>query len=362
MRRLAGRRSEQNRVVAVVDGLDADAVLHAAASGVVAGELAEGALGHLVVGVDVALERNLGVCRDGQAGDAPPYDRHALSDYRTRPLVFAHAVGRVRRSHGKEQRMPAGHEHDRAGLAAVPVLFDDARAVVRGRDVGGDGVPVVHHRAVGAEVDPAGVRVGVDVDAAGADVAPAVVRVPERDRKARDIHVVAFKVVFKYRPVVDIFHGEVLRAPGDLLHDAGDGAQHGEVVALCVNAERRAEGRRVEHRAAQDAIARGIALEAAEEQRRALPLAVELRECADLGVERRAVDGFELTGGVYFGEKCSQIEGIFHIIHLFSPPRPPRAGISASAARIAAAPCRRCGLSARRGCGPRYKRSASAAR
>ena len=61
---------------------------------------------------------------------------------------------------------------------------------------------VVDHHAVGAAVEPAGVGVARDVVAAGADIAPAVVRVPQRRGEFRDVDVVALEHVLEDRPVV----------------------------------------------------------------------------------------------------------------------------------------------------------------
>src|SRR5439155_7416062 len=68
VRRLIRRSSEQDRIVPVVDRLNVDDRLLARTAGVVAGPLAERALHEPGVRRSEALDHNLGVGRDRQAG------------------------------------------------------------------------------------------------------------------------------------------------------------------------------------------------------------------------------------------------------------------------------------------------------
>ena len=82
-----------------------------------------------------------------------------------------------------------------------PLVALDA-AVLAGRDVDVHARLVLHHAAVGAEVDPALVRVLGHHQAARADVASAVQLVDERHRKLEQVDVVALEDVLHHRPGV----------------------------------------------------------------------------------------------------------------------------------------------------------------
>ncbi len=74
-------------------------------------------------------------------------------------------------------------------------------AVLARRNIEADGVAVVHHHPVGSEIDPLLFRIPGDVEASGADVAAAVVRVPLRRRQLQHVHVVAHHHVLEDRTV-----------------------------------------------------------------------------------------------------------------------------------------------------------------
>jgi hypothetical protein len=66
----------------------------------------------------------------------------------------------------------------------------------------------VDHDPVGAAIDPALVGIARDVEAAGADIAPAVGGMPFRRRKPGEIDRLAGQDVFEDRAVRDIFGGD----------------------------------------------------------------------------------------------------------------------------------------------------------
>ena len=74
-------------------------------------------------------------------------------------------------------------------------------AVVAGRHQDADRVPVVHLRPVGAGVEPVLVRVAGDRIGAGADVASAVLLMPDRGGEFEHVDVVARHDVLEHRPV-----------------------------------------------------------------------------------------------------------------------------------------------------------------
>src|SRR6185503_10586003 len=89
----------------------------------------------------------------------------------------------------------------RAGLALAPVLLPDLPAVLAGRNPEAHAIRAVHHRAVGAAVDPALLRVAHDHEVVGADIAPAVVLVEQGRRELQNVYV-GFDYVLKNGPVL----------------------------------------------------------------------------------------------------------------------------------------------------------------
>src|SRR5262249_55993978 len=85
------------------------------------------------------------------------------------------------------------------------VVVVDLGGVVGGGDGEGGGLGVVDHHAIGAAVDPALVGIAGDVEAAGANVAAAVGRVPFRRGEGGDVDVVSGHDVLENRTVVDVF-------------------------------------------------------------------------------------------------------------------------------------------------------------
>ena len=69
------------------------------------------------------------------------------------------------------------------GLPLRPPFAPDDVAVLAGLDEHAERLLVVHHDAIGAEIDPVAVEILGDDEAFGADVVAAVVRVPFRRRK-----------------------------------------------------------------------------------------------------------------------------------------------------------------------------------
>ena len=76
--------------------------------------------------------------------------------------------------------------------------------MLAGRDVKARGLRIVDHDAIGAAVDPALVRIASDIEAAGADVAAAVARVPFGRRKGGDIDLLAGHDVLENWAIADV--------------------------------------------------------------------------------------------------------------------------------------------------------------
>jgi hypothetical protein len=76
-------------------------------------------------------------------------------------------------------------------------------AVVSRRNVKRQGVAVVYHHAVPAQVDPALFGIAADGHIKGANIAAAVPLMPEWNRQRQQIDRLALKNVFHQRPRVD---------------------------------------------------------------------------------------------------------------------------------------------------------------
>src|SRR5581483_1633576 len=80
------------------------------------------------------------------------------------------------------------NHRDRTAFAAVPIFPGDDGAVPAAMiELHRDFVPAVHLDPVDRGVDPAAVRIAHDHDRAGADERTAIVAVPNRCGKARDV-------------------------------------------------------------------------------------------------------------------------------------------------------------------------------
>ncbi len=82
--------------------------------------------------------------------------------------------------------------------------------MLAGGDIEADVLLVVDHDAVGAAVDPALVGIAGDVEAAGADIAAAVLLVPFRRRELGHVDRVALHDIFQDRGGGDVFRRDLL--------------------------------------------------------------------------------------------------------------------------------------------------------
>src|SRR5215831_20465940 len=285
-------RAEQNRVVAVHEGLDADRRLLFLAAGVIARPFAERPLLDQVVGMHEALERDLRLRRDGQAGARPRDHLDRLAYQAAGDVVFIFSVWNLESRHHEQGGVHAHDHRDRARLAALVIAALDQVAVLalgahdrrRARAVG------LH--AIGAVVDPAGVGILHDHHAAGADIVAAVVLVPPRRRDALDVDVLAAADVFHERPGFDRDRRDAAR----LLHvfaPIGDELERGTVDGQTereVDAPHRGENVR------EDAVAVGIAGNVVEQHGAVAHLAhVEVDDAADFRLALGAADLLHLA-------------------------------------------------------------------
>ena len=109
--------------------------------------------------MDEALEGDLGIGRDRQPGARPVDDLDRLAEQPAGGVVFVLAVGDFEPRHHEQRRMHAGHDRDRARLAALVIAPHDQVAVLAlGAHHRGD-VAVMRLHAIGAVIDPAGVGI-----------------------------------------------------------------------------------------------------------------------------------------------------------------------------------------------------------
>ena len=153
--------------------------------------------------------------RDRQAGDLAAHHLHRPAAHAADHVDFEGAVGHFQAAIEEGERIAAQHHGDRHRLAALAVFLAMDRAVVAGGQHEADRGLVVHLGAVGAGIEPVLLRVAGDREGAGADVAAAVLLVPDRRGKLGDVDGVAGEDVLEDRPVLDDLVRDDLAAPRD---------------------------------------------------------------------------------------------------------------------------------------------------
>ncbi len=197
------RHAQQDRIVAMIDRLDVDHRHLAHAARIVTGPFAERALRVFLVGRDKAFEHDLRVGREREAGHLAAHHPGRSPAHAADDVELEHAVGGFDAAIEESNRIAADHHGDRHRLAALEIFLAVDPAVMALRHDEADGLLVVHLRAVGAGVEP--VLLGVDGDAvgAGADIAAAVLLMPDRRGELGDVDVIAHHDVLKNRSALD---------------------------------------------------------------------------------------------------------------------------------------------------------------
>ena len=131
--------AEQDRIVAVHEGFDADHRLLLQAAGVIAGPFAERAFVAQVVRMNEAFEGDLGMRRNRQPGARPGDHLDRLADQPAGHVVLVLAVGDFEAGNHELRRMHAAHHRDRAWLAALVIAaLDDVAMLALGEHHGRD--------------------------------------------------------------------------------------------------------------------------------------------------------------------------------------------------------------------------------
>src|SRR5215470_7144288 len=306
-RRLHGRRAEQNRIVAVMDGGNLHDRTGALVRREIAGELAERAFrqGNFADGKQVPFENDFRVGRYRQAGDGAgmDFDRRVLDG--AGEIVFGDAGREIFEARDKQRRVFAIDYRNRAGFAALPIFScDDGAMPAAVVELDGDPVRSMHLHTVDRGVDPAALGIAHDDEAAGPDIGAAVLLVPDRCRKSGEVHVAAAPGIFHERRVCDC--DGLTRHQGPAL--CHPGLQSIERAQQRVDAERQRGALRARHRIRYDAEAERIAFDAVEQQRRTLRHAgCDLRDGADLVMRVRTLDAPQRLEGIDLGNEFAKV-------------------------------------------------------
>ena len=188
--------------------------------------------------------------------------------------------------------MHADHDRDRAGLAALMVFAHDQVAVLALRGHHGRDVLVVHLDAVGAVVDPAGVRILHDHHAAGADVVAAVMLVPARRRDLEQVNVIAAVGILQQRAALHRHRWNRL----GLLHVVAPEADQVHLARIGGQAERDVDAAHAGQDVGDDAVTLRVTGDLVEHDGRAVARAlVDVDDAADLPLALGAGDELELA-------------------------------------------------------------------
>ena len=156
--RLVLRRAGQDRIVAVQDGLDVDVGPILRVVRVIAHPFAERAFRLGLARHRLALDGDLAIGRDREAGIGPAHDIDRLAAQAAGDIEFAHFGQRARRQH-EQKRVLAAQDHDLHRLAAGKIFVAVDAAVLALGDLAADGFAVIDLAAIGAEIEPAVVGV-----------------------------------------------------------------------------------------------------------------------------------------------------------------------------------------------------------
>ncbi len=208
-------------------------------------------------------------------------------------FIFRFAPGQAVGRGSEQQRIVAEADGHRAGPALIEIFLPDDAALFSRRDVKRQGVFVVHHDAVAADVDPALVDVAGDDEMGGAHVAAAVFFMPMGHRQRQQIDVLAFVNIFHHRAAVD----DPRRNIGRVVQTLAPGLN--EVIAVVIEGQMRRQTLALERlmvHADEHPMAGRIILDLVEQDRRIGRVArVNFRHRAHLIFPVAAFDGAQLA-------------------------------------------------------------------
>ena len=125
--------------------------------------------------------------------------------------------------------MRAKDNHDGAGLILIPIFLANDIAVMSRRNESAHRIAALPLNPISSNVDPAALRVPVDVQTAGAYIRTAVQFMPEWSREDRQVDIIVDGLIFHHRSIGHIFDRIIRRFRLDHSQFIGDsvGKSHG---------------------------------------------------------------------------------------------------------------------------------------
>ena len=220
-------------------------------------------------------------------------------------VEFRDARRQIFKARDEQRRVLAADDGDRAGLALIPVFLGDDRAVPAAViELDRQLLRPVDLHAIDRCVDPAGIGVAHDDQAAGPDIRPAVLFMPHRRRESRHVDIVAAHRILQ--PGGRTNFDRLLRRQCLALRHPR--LQRIERPQTGVDAEGKGCTLRVCHRIGEHTKPGRMSLDAIEEQCRTIGHASrDLGDAADLMVRIGALDAPQRLECVDLGDEFAKI-------------------------------------------------------
>ncbi len=229
-------------------------------------------------------------------------DFHRFAQQSAGGVVFVLAVGNLQPRDHEESRMHAADDRDRARLTALMIFAHDEIAVLSFRAHDRGDIVLVRLHAIGAVIDPAGIRILHHHHAAGADVIAAVQFMPFRHRNLEQIDRLTLVDIFQHRACIDGLGRKRLR----FLHIAAPIMHELERARIAGIAQRQMNALDRGEDIGDDAVAARIARHLVEEHRLVAGLAlVEIYDAADLVLAIGAGDVLDFSGRLHLRDPAS---------------------------------------------------------
>src|SRR4051812_24103975 len=222
-------------------------------------------------------------------------------------------------------------DDDRARLSHGVIFLHGEPAVLAAVHLHAEPILALDLAAIGTDIDYAGIRIARDRGGAGADIAAAIVRVPERRRERAEIDGVSFHHVFEHRAVAH-------RARRDRLEVAqflAPGIEQFDAAQFRRKTKRNRSAFLRLQEVGEDAKARRIALDRVEHQRRAVLLGADFGEGADLQIPIGVAECLQVVVALQAIDEIPQIVAPVGSasVHETTPPKRAHYGFSQLAAQ-----------------------------
>ena len=189
----------EDRIVAMVQGLNSNHWPHPFTARVVAGVFSEGSFDSLLFSGrwDLAFNDHLGIGSQGESTSRSHHDWFGLSFDETREFVLRSGPSGPAAGCPKEIRIRRYNHSDGTVLSLRPIFFHHQVSMMVGGYLKTQGRVVMHHDSVGTHVDPSLIRIFGDDCAPGSYIQTAVFLMPFGDGKLLEID---------GRSLQDVFH------------------------------------------------------------------------------------------------------------------------------------------------------------